>query len=260
MVVATHGRSIWILDDLTPLHQLHDRLRGKSREARRRLGCGAVPAARRPCACGSPAATPASPRRRTSRAVRPGPAWSTTRAPAPASFACCRCRSPTAATKRSISTAGQNPPNGVVVHYYLPDPPPRDVTLTFLDGKGRELRRFEQGPRPAAGEGRHQPLSVEPPPARRAATCSPRTWSRSTATTGRWWCRVATPCGSRIGERSQTHAFDILPDPRIKTSAGDLEAQFVFLNAILRELVTVNATINEIDAMLEQAGEPRSPD
>src|SRR5205814_5312984 len=30
MVVATHGRSIWILDDLTPLHQLHDRLMSKA--------------------------------------------------------------------------------------------------------------------------------------------------------------------------------------------------------------------------------------
>ena len=30
MVVATHGRSIWILDDLTPLHQLYDRLRSKA--------------------------------------------------------------------------------------------------------------------------------------------------------------------------------------------------------------------------------------
>jgi hypothetical protein len=55
-----------------------------------------------------------------------------------------------------------------------------------------------------------------------------------------------------IGERSQTHSFDILPDPRIKTSAGDLEAQFSFLNAILTKLVTVNVTINDIDAMQEQ--------
>src|SRR5262249_43485606 len=29
MVVATHGRSIWILDDLTPLHQLQDRATAK---------------------------------------------------------------------------------------------------------------------------------------------------------------------------------------------------------------------------------------
>jgi uncharacterized membrane protein YccC len=55
-----------------------------------------------------------------------------------------------------------------------------------------------------------------------------------------------------VGERSQTHLFDILPDPRIKTSAGDLEAQFLFLKAILGKLVTVNATINAIDAMQEQ--------
>lgn len=55
-----------------------------------------------------------------------------------------------------------------------------------------------------------------------------------------------------IGERSQTHSFDILPDPRIKTGAGDLEAQFKFLNAILAKLVTVNVTINDIDVMLEQ--------
>ena len=60
-----------------------------------------------------------------------------------------------------------------------------------------------------------------------------------------------------IGERSQTQSFDILPDPRIKTSAADLEAQFVFLNAILAKLVTVNVTLNEIDAMLEQVANPR---
>ena len=31
LVVATHGRSFWILDDLTPLHQLHDELLEASR-------------------------------------------------------------------------------------------------------------------------------------------------------------------------------------------------------------------------------------
>ena len=60
-----------------------------------------------------------------------------------------------------------------------------------------------------------------------------------------------------VGERSQTQSFDILPDPRIKTSASDLEAQFVFLKAILAKLATVNATINEIDAMLDAGREPR---
>ena len=55
-----------------------------------------------------------------------------------------------------------------------------------------------------------------------------------------------------LGERTQTQAFDILPDPRIKTSASDLLAQFVFLKQILAKLVIVNTTLNEIDATLEQ--------
>ena len=43
-----------------------------------------------------------------------------------------------------------------------------------------------------------------------------------------------------------------MPDPRVKTSAAELQAQFQFLNAILAKIVTVNVTINDIDAMLEQ--------
>jgi hypothetical protein len=147
--------------------------------------------------------------------------------------------------------AGQNPPSGVVVHYYLPDPSPRDVTLTFLDGKGRELRRFDSArDRLPAKAGINHFLW------NRRTTGAPSVLAKDLeplnrndgpmVVPGRYSVRLT------IGERSQTHSFDILPDPRIKTSAGDLEAQFLFLNAILAKLVTVNATINEIDAMQEQ--------
>ncbi|MEO8136241.1 MAG: hypothetical protein ABI831_19980, partial [Betaproteobacteria bacterium] len=54
------------------------------------------------------------------------------------------------------------------------------------------------------------------------------------------------------GAQSQTQSFDILPDPRIRTGAGDLDAQFRFLQEILEKIVTVNVTINAIDAVLEQ--------
>ena len=63
---------------------------------------------------------------------------------------------------------------------------------------------------------------------------------------GRYSVRLTT------GKRSQTQPFDILPDPRIRTSAADLETQFRFLNEIVAKLSTVNMTLNEIDAMLEQ--------
>src|SRR5262249_10409786 len=38
--------------------------------------------------------------------------------------------------------SGKTPPNGVVVLYYLPEPPRAEVSLTVLDAKGRVLRRY----------------------------------------------------------------------------------------------------------------------
>src|SRR5438552_11057023 len=38
--------------------------------------------------------------------------------------------------------AGQNPPDGVIVHYYLKEKPEGEVTLSFLDANGKEIRAF----------------------------------------------------------------------------------------------------------------------
>ena len=41
LVVATHGRSFWILDDLSPLHQMADAATAPTRTCSRRAGpCG----------------------------------------------------------------------------------------------------------------------------------------------------------------------------------------------------------------------------
>ena len=38
--------------------------------------------------------------------------------------------------------AGENPPSGVVIQYYLKDKPEGEITLTFLDKAGNEIRSF----------------------------------------------------------------------------------------------------------------------
>jgi hypothetical protein len=146
--------------------------------------------------------------------------------------------------------SGQNPPYGVVVHYHLPAPAPDDVTLTFLDGDGRELRSFDNARdrlpanaginrflwnRRLAGAPHVLAPDLEPFPRSDGPMVVP----------GRYAVRLTADA------RSQTQPFDILPDPRVKTSAGELAEQFVFLEAILQKIVAVNTTINEIDALLE---------
>jgi hypothetical protein len=47
--------------------------------------------------------------------------------------------------------AGQNPPSGLLVQYYLKEKPEGEVTLTFLDAAGEEIKRFSsEEQKPAA--------------------------------------------------------------------------------------------------------------
>jgi photosystem II stability/assembly factor-like uncharacterized protein len=44
--------------------------------------------------------------------------------------------------------AGQNPPDGAILYYYLKTPPPGDMTLTIYDSKGAEVARFSSESKP----------------------------------------------------------------------------------------------------------------
>ncbi len=94
LIVATHGRSFWVLDDIAPLREL--------------------------------AATPASP----PMLFKPAPAWrirrdENTDTPLPVD-----------------EPAGQNPPDGAILDYRLPQAAHGPVTLEILNANGSVLRRY----------------------------------------------------------------------------------------------------------------------
>ena len=249
LVVATHGRSFWILDDLTPLHQLHDRLKGKAQRA-----AAAAPILFQPRTTvrlrisggyGGVAAQADASR---------GPAWpgmvSYARTGA-SIFRVLPVPRPDGGHDTLYLDSGQNPPNGVVIHYFLPRPPSGEVTLSFLDAKGRELRSFSsvRDALPAkAGvnqflwnrrlAGVPDVLAKDLEPVRRT--------NGPLVVPGRYTVRLT------VDGRSQTKAFDIAPDPRVKAGPDALEAQFVFLKEILKAISVANVTINDIDALLDQ--------
>jgi photosystem II stability/assembly factor-like uncharacterized protein len=95
LVAATHGRSFWILDDLTPLRQA---------EARQAAEGAAL--------------------------LRPADAWRV------------RWNLNTDTPIPPDEPAGQNPPDGAVIDYWLRGPARGPVALEILDADGRVVRRF----------------------------------------------------------------------------------------------------------------------
>ena len=120
--MATHGRSFWILDDLTPLRAL-----------------AADPIA---------SAVRLFPPRPTTRlkvyegwGYKPG-ADKGYRMAGPVVVTFRQKEDSDGAVVTSFLDAGKNPPHGVTVTYALPQAPSGEVALTFLDVQGREIRRF----------------------------------------------------------------------------------------------------------------------
>src|SRR6185436_15979817 len=60
--------------------------------------------------------------------------------------------SPTGEKQERPLDAGENPPNGVTVHYWLKEAPGGDITLAFLDAGGRDIRSFTSRRRGAASQ------------------------------------------------------------------------------------------------------------
>ncbi|MGD2122822.1 MAG: glycosyl hydrolase [Gemmatimonadota bacterium] len=116
LVVATHGRSIWIMDDLTPLHQL--------------AAGGTQGAAGESSRISNATSRTGEISDATAILYRPGLTYRLQRA------------------GRGGDRAMENPPNGAVIRYYLAEEPEEDVevTLTFLDGSGNEVRSFSREP------------------------------------------------------------------------------------------------------------------
>ncbi|NIR51609.1 glycosyl hydrolase [candidate division KSB1 bacterium] len=202
LIVATQGRSFWVLDDLTPLHQLSEdvaksefwlyeprasyRLRGRARESK---------------------------------------------------------------------TAGQNLPNGVMIHYYFQDAPDSSaVALKILEDNGNPIKTFT----PKAEE-KDELLPIE-------KGMNRFRWDMRYADAEKfknlimWAGSVTGPKAApgtfqarlMVGDDSSDVAFEILKDPRSRSTRADLHAQFDFLIAIRDKLTETHRGIKQIRQMRSQ--------
>jgi photosystem II stability/assembly factor-like uncharacterized protein len=264
LVVATHGRSFWILDDLTPLRAL-------------------TPEA-------ATAAAHLFPPRPT---VRPWQNWSVDlfRGPGKAhknymmalgtGLTFYEDRTPEGERVRTFLDAGENPPVGAIVHYLLRETPATPLSLSVLDARGALIRTFATRPEepPPTGEPKAAPGAGEPPappappPNERYITAKPGlnrfVWDLrypapekvpGDVTTEKALVGPLAPPGTyqvrlTLGDQSWTQVFEVRKDPRVTASQADLDAQFALWRRISATLSEAHAGVNRLRRIRRQVTE-----
>ncbi len=243
LIAATHGRSFWILDDVTPLHQLSDTT----------LHAPVTLLAPRPTV-----------RWRINKGYGNKPMkgilyrWAGT-----LNVGYRLIEKPTGEKVERFVNAGQNPPEGVLVHYTFKEKPQGEVTLTFKDAQGNVAKQFSSV-KPEKKEGAEE--KKEPRVSAEAglnrcgwnlryedATKLPGDKATEELLAG----PVAAPGNYRVelsvDGNTQTQDFEILPDPRIRASANDLRDQFDLLLQIRDKLAETHKTVLQIRDLKTQA-------
>ena len=252
LVAATHGRSFWILDDISPLRQVSDEV------------CEASVHLFQP--------------RPTTRFLT---AVSYSMPPTPGkNFAFLgpfqvTYRQQEIATGEKVKQyldAGQNPPEGAIIHYYLKERPQGEITLTFLSASDQVIRTFsseekEEQPRPGLDKDKEKEKK------------EPRVPKAAGANRFVWDLRYAPPTrieGDReseeimkgplvppgvyqvqlkLGDQIYTQSFAVLKDPFVTTSQEDLQQQFDLLLAIRAKVSEAHEAINAVRSIRRQVDE-----
>ena len=245
LVAATHGRSFWILDDLTPLHQLTDEV----------LNAPAHLFAPRPTFRLAPPMGYA-------RQPAPGKSYMVAQG-APATYT--ETPSPTGQTVRTFLDAGKNPPDGAIVTYYLRQEPEGEVTLSFLDAQGQLIKRFSS----VAANNQPTTANAKDPRLPAEAGLNRFVWNLrypdargvpGDVTTERSLTGPLAPPGIyqvqlSVGGETYTAAFELRKDPRVSATPADFAAQFSLLLRIRDKLSETHDAINRLRSIRQQVEE-----
>ncbi len=248
LVVGTHGRGFWILDDITPLREMAAELSRHSNGIFFSEG----------------------------GLVRPEMAWRFRRDRA------------TDTPLPPEVPAGKNPPDGAIIDYYLKDAVSGPVTLEILDARGEVVRKYastdapidmaataKENPIPMywvqqpqilpATAGMHRfvwdlhytaPASLEHDyPISAIPHDTPREPEGARALPGRYTVRLSA------AGKSWTQALTVKMDPRIKATPEELAQQFAVeldavrgMNESFAELRTIQALRGQLKDRAEKAG------
>ena len=254
LIAATHGRAFWVLDDITPLRELSEQIQQSAAHL-----CTPRPTIRFMTLGGF-----SRPPERGGKYYRKTGATTITAV---------REEKPTGVKFDRNLDAGQNPPDGVIVTYYLKERPEGEVRLTFLDAAGQEIKSFsseeELEETQKAGEAKKN--------GKKAKAKAPRITKNAGLNRFVWDMRYPDPVrltkgfaggdnvlvgplaapGTyqirlEVGGESQSVSCEIRKDPRVSASQQDLEAQFALLLRIRDKLSQTHEAIELLRNIRQQ--------
>jgi photosystem II stability/assembly factor-like uncharacterized protein len=231
LIVATHGRGFWVLDDVTPLRQITDKL--AQSEANLFQPAEAI-------------------------RMHAGTDYGS---PMPRDEA-----------------LAENPPVGAMIDYHLKSPASGPLLIEILDAKGQVVRRYssEEHAPPVKPEALQFPASWRPTPQSLSTAAGMHRWiwdlhytaiPGSTHLVGDEF--VVVPRGVTalpgaytakltVAGQSYSQPLTVKLDPRINTSAADLQKQFEAATEVSRRQAKITETQRDVQQLLSQARQIRS--
>jgi photosystem II stability/assembly factor-like uncharacterized protein len=256
LVAATHGRSFWILDDITPLRYISEQVQDA------------------PVYLFKPRP-----------AVRFITSWGYSRASAPGIFyrntgdimiTARRELKPGGEMVDRNLNAGENPPDGVLVYYSLKQKPEGEVKLTFLDAQGEQIKSFtseqaqSQSPKaedaPPETPDEEEDREKKDPRVPKEAGMNRFLWNTRYPDPKKVDGYVAseavmagpvTAPGTyhvqlTVADQTLTEAFEVQKDPRVPATQEDLDSQFKLLLKVRDKLSETHDAINTLRNIRQQ--------
>ena len=243
LVVATHGRAFWILDDITPLHQIQEELLQKSAHL-------------------------FTPRTTVRDSIdvfagwgggSPGKNYWATFGDISTFY---EEKTEENAVIRKFLDSGSNPPKGALITYHLQEKPEARIQLTLRDADGTEIASFTSKlPEDAKDDKKKDERCIPSKHGMNRFVWDMR-YPESVKVDGKVEMAAVLKgpvitageysAELKVGDDVQTVSFEVINDPRVTTSAEDLIAQRDLLLQIRDKLSETNAAINRIFDLKQQ--------
>ncbi len=249
LIAGTHGRSIWVLDDLTTLRQL---AQGKPTDPTRLFAP-----------------------RDTLRVLESTGNWNeavetSTNYLSGRQGGYLVTSTPDGEKKRTLLDAGENPPSGAIVTYWLAEKPEKPISLTFYNEAGEEIRSFSsrKSDDPAIAKERRIPAQAgwnrfvwdlsHAPVTKIEGTdqASEKNIDGPVIVPGRYSVKL------KAGDYEQSESFKVVKPSNLPATQSDLDAQYKLLVEIYREQERTTTSLNRMRSLRAQlAGwTKRAPD